>query len=1293
MAQNCRSAYRCRADDCHKKHNTLLHEDRTATTTPSQAAHQTNSATHTAVEPSIAKTEHLLMTSQVVLTGPSGISLTARTLLDSGSTLSILSTKVMKTLSLKKTGSNVTIEGVGSAATPTNHPMAQVTLSSNYRQNWKKQITIAGMDKVTRELPLQGASSVRELPHLKHLVLADDKFDQPGRIDLLLGQNIWKQLFLPGRISGPEDQPDAWHTVFGWTMMGSYTPDSHTGSLPAITHLVSSPEATQSTDQLLAKFWELEEPSIYDKAFIPSEVKVEEHYKTTQQQQKRYMVCLPKRDGDLLLGESKTQAMNRAKANERSLLCKQTWPQFQNVIQEYLDLGHAQLVSPAKRQQSSNYYYMPVHAVYKASSTTTKIRAVFDASAKSTSQLSLSDLLAVGPTLHPTLDQILIRFRLYTVAISGDITKMYREVLLHPDDRSLHRFIWRSDTTSDWQEYQMNRVTFGVAASPYLAVKTLQQTAQDFGSNMDGAKWHLLNSFYVDDLMGGADTVAEATTLYNDLRTILSQASFQLKKWRSSSSDILKKIPTELQESLPTQDLVDMHSASYPKALGVAWDSRADTMATHVDLPTTYASTKRGIVSNIARTFDVLGWLSPAILPMKLLYRELWQLHLDWDEEVTSHLKRKHQKWREELHILAAVKIPRHYFRKKKPLSVELHGYCDASQEAYAAVVYIRATYTAGPPSSHLVVSKTRVAPLNARTIPQLELCGAQLLATLLTTTRQTLNILLTDVHAYCDSTIVLAWLDGSPQRYKIYTANRIASTVNLIPPAAWKHVPTHENPADAASRGLSANDLKNHHLRWHGPPWLLQQPIKIHPQPTSTMITQLQETEAKPQQCAVTIAAPTDVLEERFSSYSKLLKVVCRIKRLALYIKTRIKQPEDYLNVSEEKEATDTLIQRSQSRSFPKELALLRSTPPKDLPAKSTILVLHPYMDEKGMLRLGERLGKSSLPEHQKHPLILSSKDLLTKMLFRHYHLQLGHCGPSALLSHAGNLYHVVGARRLSREVCSKCVTCRAAAAKATPQLIGQLPPERVDPDYVFFHTGIDFAGPFQIKQGNTRKPVILKAHLAIFICFCTKVVHLELVSDMTTNAFIAALDRFVTRRGLPLHLYSDNGPNFTGAKNRLTDFYQLLGSKETQNAVQLYAFDYEVTWHTIPERAPHFGGLWEAAVKAAKYHLKRIVGRQIFTFEELTTICCKVESFLNSRPLGPITSHDIDGLSPLTPSYFFLGRAARVYPRKKISYKPTLQQRWVPCQQTAQHFWDRNISSTSNVQLNGTKRTRTSR
>ena len=656
---------------------------------------------------------------------------------------------------------------------------------------------------------------------------------------------------------------------------------------------------------------------------------------------------LPKVVGELELGDSRTQALNRARSNERSLIRKNTWPQFQTVIKEYLDLHHAQPVSPEDLlQPPSAYYYMPIHAVHKQSSSTTKLRAVFDASAKSTSQVSLNDMLAVGTTIQPTLDQTLLRFRTYPIAISGDISKMYREVVLSPGDRSLHRFIWREDITQPWKDYQMSRVTFGVAASPYLAVKTLQQASRDFGSSLPKASYHIENS---DDFFGGANTPEEAITLQSDIRTILLKAGFQLKKWRSSSSQVLNGIPTDLLEPLPTQDLVDLHSASYPKALGLVWDSREDTMATHVELPVTYVSTKRGVVSDVARTFDVLGWLSPTILPMKLLYRQLWQLQLEWDQEVPDNLKQQHKKWRDELHLLAAVRLPRYYYHnQKKPLTITLHGFCDASQEAYAATIYVRATYSSGPPSSNLVISKTRVAPLKSRTIPQLELCGANLLAKLLTATSHTLAIPLENIYAYCDSTIVLAWLDGSLQRYKIYVANRIANTINLIPPKAWRHVPTLENPADCASRGLTAKELTQHHLWWHGPPWLQQQPVKFPPQPAASRLKLLQDTEAKPQQCNVTVALSADQLETKSSSLITLIKVTCWIKRFIARAHKESVPTDMTLSRAEGAAAEEFLRKRSQARSFKTELHHLKARPPKLLSSKSCLLALHPYLDKR---------------------------------------------------------------------------------------------------------------------------------------------------------------------------------------------------------------------------------------------------------------------------------------------------------------------------------------------------------
>ncbi len=186
-----------------------------------------------------------------------------------------------------------------------------------------------------------------------------------------------------------------------------------------------------------------------------------------------------------------------------------------------------------------------MHGVEEASSTSTKLRVVFDASAKSSSSLSLNDTLLVGPTLHPNLDEILPRFRMYRVALTGDISKMYREV---EPDRQPHRFLWRAQPTDLISDYQMNRMTFGVASSPHLAVRTLQQTAQDHGSQHPKASWHVHHSFYVDDLLSGVDTPEAAIQLHDELMSMLLQGGFDL---RGSSDDVLNHINPELLEKLP----------------------------------------------------------------------------------------------------------------------------------------------------------------------------------------------------------------------------------------------------------------------------------------------------------------------------------------------------------------------------------------------------------------------------------------------------------------------------------------------------------------------------------------------------------------------------------------------------------------------------------------------------------------------------------------------------------------------------------------------------------------------
>ena len=289
--------------------------------------------------------------------------------------------------------------------------------------------------------------------------------------------------------------------------------------------------------------------------------------------------------------------------------------------------------------------------------------------------------------------------------------------------------------------------------------------------------------------------------------------------------------------------------------------------------------------------------------------------------------------------MLASVRLPRCYHSGEPALSVTLHGFCDASETAYAAVVYVKTTYDQSPVTCRLVLAKTKVAPVKTLSIPRLELCGANLLAKILSSTRDTLNLPIEDVHAWCDSTIVLAWLDGAPKRYKTYVGNRLASITSLIPSVAWRHVPTQDNLADCASRGL----------------------------------TQV-------------VASPAVWLEHRYSSLRTLINVTVWVQRFAhnLLVCVHGHTPifGNQLTVEEVNSAELFLQRSSQARAFTSELCHLRAYPPKHILATSSLLVLHPYLGQDGLLRLGGCLSKAPLTISQRHPVILSSRDQFTKLL-----------------------------------------------------------------------------------------------------------------------------------------------------------------------------------------------------------------------------------------------------------------------------------------------------------------------
>lgn len=360
-------------------------------------------------------------------------------------------------------------------------------------------------------------------------------------------------------------------------------------------------------------------------------------------------------------------------------------------------------------------------------------------------------------------------------------------------------------------------------------------------------------------------------------------------------------------------------------------------------------------------------------------------------------------------------------------------------------------------------------------------------------------------------------------------------------------------------------------------------------------------------------------------------------------------------------------LCKLSQLESFPSEYNLLSNK--KQIGIKNQLLKLNPFFQEtNGLIRVGGRLSNSNYDYDTKHPVLLHSSHHITQLIFKHYHTSLLHAGPQLLLASIRHKYWAIGGRNLARKTVHSCITCVRFSGKAIQPQMANLPKQRIQGEYPFAHTACDYMGPILIANRKGRGSKHIKAYVCIFVCLAVKAVHIELVTDLTKDCFIAALNRFIARRGLPVCLYSDNGTNFVGACNDLAKFL-----KHSNQHLSSYAAQHSMDFKFSPAYSPHFNSMAESAVKSVKHHLKRILATAFLTYEEMNTLLVQIEAILNSRPITPL-SCDPSDLVPLTPSHFLLGRTLTLLPSPQVHDDSLhLLPRYQRVQQLKAHFWDR--------------------
>lgn len=1257
----CKSTNKCKT--CDKLHHTLLHikdyvpqKKHEPTKKPAENSSSTPATTtKTCAAASTNNVNTILATALVKIKNQNGEHMIFKALIDQGSQSTFISEHAAQTLAIPRQKISATITGIGSQEKRAKSIIA-IQVRPRIPSDFELHTNAVVLDKLTRSPELDDIDESKWY-HLQNLTLANPQFKNDDKIDILFGAGDYGKIIRSGLLKGDENAPIAQNTEFGWIISGEFKCTTDQNEIK-----IMSMVSTAEIDARLKTFWEINEITD-DKTITEEEEMCENHFEKTHKRlaSGRYVVKLPFKNAEMAdIGESRNMAIATFLQLEKKFMKQpEFFIEYKKFIDEYIALGHMVL---ADINSTNQINYLPHHAVMK-DSTTTKLRAVFDASRKTSNHKSLNDNLAVGPLLQRDMVSLIIGWRKYAIGITADIEKMYRQIYIDESQTDLQRIIWRNSPRQKLQEYKLLTISYGTANAPYLAIRTLQQLAKDEEERYPIAAEIIRKEFYVDDLLSGADDVDAATKSYYEISSALNAGGFHLRKWKSNSEDFMKIIPEADRELNIEQEIkIDVSS----KTLGIHWLPGEDSFTFKINLSEDEATTKRILLSEIASLYDPLGWISPVIIKAKILIQDLWVLGVAWDDELPNDVKMQWTKIKSELHnMLSEIRVSR-WLNTYSYSAVELHGFCDASEKAYAAVIYMKTTEDDNVKIA-IVAAKTKVAPIKKSqvTIPRLELCGAWLLAKLSKQVIEALQINNINIFMWSDSKVALAWIKGNPKRWKKFVANKVIAINALTKKNSWNYVSSPNNPADVASRGIYPRDIKNHTLWWNGPSWL-----QLHSaQYPNDNIYETNE-EQKEKIVALNVTIKCDILPD-VSSFFKLQKIIAVCLRFANNCNKKKSKQSGPHTINELRAAASKIIQMVQHDVYENEINVL-SNENKQLEKSSALIKLNPYVDHNGILRVGGRIENADIKYEAKHQIILPRSHNVTKLIIRMTHQHSIHGGAKLTEALLRQRYWIPRGLSVIKAVIHECTTCRRYNKRTLKQQMGALPASRVNGTRAFKECGIDYAGPIQVRTWKGRGHKSHKAYIAVFICMATKAIHLECVSDMTSISFIAALHRFISRRGVPSDIYSDNGTNFVGA-NKMLELKSKQEEAEYNEAIYKEFQKQQIEWHFIPPLSPHFGGLWEAAVKSMKTHLKKAIGDSTLTFEELTTLLNQIEASLNSRPLCAL-SNDPDDISSLTPGHFLIGEPLLTMPEENVLDTNTNRlSRWQTVQKMHQNFWKR--------------------
>ena len=766
-------------------------------------------------------------------------------------------------------------------------------------------------------------------------------------------------------------------------------------------------------------------------------------------------------------------------------------------------------------------------------------------------------------------------------------------------ERDALRFHWKPHDDAKVETLRFTRALFGLTCSPFLLGGVIEHHLESWEDRMPAEVETLRKSMYVDDLISGKTTVAEALCLKKRATEIFDDATFTLHKWHSNAPELEETDTNITEEQTFAKQQLGTVDGGESSILGLPWDKRADQISVIIPSKAT-TITKRGTLQKLAKIYDPLGLVSPQTLQGKLVYRETCQKKLGWDAPIENDLKQKWLRWEQSLP--KQVNAPRSLVTFREDIqSIELHAFGDASGEGVSSVVYAVVRQPSGV-SQGLVAAKARLAK-QGLTIPRLELVSAHMAANLVENVQRALEgFPVTVLQGWLDSTVALHWINGGGN-FKQFVANRVAK-IKSNTQLEWRHVPTKENPADLGSRG---GPVKGNQLWWKGPEWLADR--KNWPCNIVTSATKESDAETKVIRkiFTATVEETTEVegLLTKFDLW-KTLRICSWIARFTFNCRSPNQKRRGPLTTPEIATQRLLWIKRAQSSCNLEE----------------DRLQLNLQANRDGVL-----VCRGRIQGH--YPVYVPDTSLLAEKLVQDSHLRALHGGIGMTMTHIRSKYWIPRLRQLTRKVVKNCYGCRRFRVKALNQPTpGNLPTERTEGSRPFQAVGVDFAGPLKYKKNKKTEG---KAYVVLYACSLTRAVYIELLSSLNTQEFLQSLKRFIARRGRPEKIYSDNGKTFVAAA-------KWLKTVQADEKLQNFLSTCEIHWQFNLSRAPWWGGQFERLIGLVKRSFYKTIGNGCLMWKELQEVLLDVEIALNNRPLQYL--EDDVQMPTLTPnSMLFVG------------------------------------------------------